>query len=137
MKLYHFTSPLHIEDVRREGITLGAVPMFDGNLRLVPGHQWLTVDPRFDQQHWATRNVVKYDRAAHRITVKIPRSAGGLLTPWAIFAEFLVKHGAERQFIQELNSVGGSEHWYIYSGGIRPGWLREVVSKPAELQVSA
>jgi len=124
VKLYHFTSNLHVEGCTKNGITLGAIPLYkNGKFYRLPDWQWLTTNPDF-QQEWANTEytMLSYDRTAFRLTVIIPKTARKQLFKWLDICD--------RFPIDEyLNAYGDPENWYVFNGRIKPGWIREVEKK--------
>jgi len=55
MTLYHFTAAHMLPKIKREGLTLGRIPWRKrGKTILIPGYQWLTSNPEFDQSRRLT-----------------------------------------------------------------------------------
>ena len=127
MKLYHFTSANHVQGCLRDGITLGMIPVLqDGKIGVIPGWQWLTVNPSF-QQVWANTEftILPYDRTAFRLTVIIPKTAQKQLFRWL---DICNKFPIDRH----LNAYGDPENWYVFRGRIKAGWIRKVDLKNGE-----
>ncbi len=127
MKLYHFTSPIHVEGCIKEGINKGSIPLYkDGRYGLLPGWQWLTSNPDFNQQ-WANTefSTLPYDRTAHRLTIVIPKTAKNRLHKWLDICGKL-------PIDQHLNAYGDPDNWYVFQGRIKPGWIRQVEQKEAQ-----
>jgi len=124
LKLYHFTAAHLLPRVKREGLTLGRIPWRKGGKTvLVPGYQWLTSNPEFDQSWCNVRySSLPYDRLAYRITVMIPRDHLPCLLPWLDVCQ-------KNEMKDVLNDFGDPENWYVFKGRIKPGWFREVVSR--------
>jgi len=127
MKLYHFTSPLHVEGCRKEGICKGSIPLsIEGKIGLLPGWQWLTTNPDFNQG-WANTEytTLPYDRTAFRLTVVIPKTAQKKLFKWLDICNRL-------PIDSHFNAYGGPENWYVFRGRIKPSWIRQIVQKEAQ-----
>jgi hypothetical protein len=119
MILYHFC-PAHLAArIRKQGLTLGHFPMLgDGHYSFIPDMQWLTNDPAPENQSWATRQLVTYDRTAYRLTINIPAKRTRKLCKASVFVKDLPD--AQREIV---DAWPGSEHWYIYKGRIPPKWI--------------
>lgn len=127
MKLYHFTSPIHVEGCKKEGINRGSIPLYkDGRHGLLPGWQWLTSNPDFGQE-WANKehSTLPYDRTAYRLTVVIPKTSKNRLHKWLDICGSL-------PIDKHLNAFGDPENWYVFQGRIKPGWIRQVEQKEAQ-----
>lgn len=133
MILYHFTSKDLAEKIEKEGITLGGVflpsMVFGGGRRLgsvCKGFIWLTDDPRFNAQNWATNHTgLVGDRTEVRFKVDIPFN----VMTWAEAAKKTFK--LMRADIAEFNMAGGSDgsHWYLLQGTVLPQWIIERVDR--------
>lgn len=130
MKLYHFTSHIHVRGCLDTGIRLGTIPTFSesGEVTLLPGYQWLTKNPSFSQR-WDEYSSLPYKRTGYRIGVSIPynKRIRKHLIPWMVFCQNGLVHP---QMIRDLNGDGDPEEWYIYTGPIPKRLLREVVKNP-------
>jgi hypothetical protein len=127
MKLYHFTSPLHVKGCTKEGINKGSIPLYkDGRYGLLPGWQWLTSNPDFNQQ-WANTefSTLPYDRTEYRLTVVIPKAARDRLFRWLDICDKLPIN-------ETMNAYGDPDNWYVFQGRIKPGWIRQVEQKEAQ-----
>lgn len=124
MKLYHFTSPLHVDGCKKEGVYKGVIPLYqNGNLGVLSGWQWLTANPDFNQG-WANTefSILPYDRTAFRIEIVIPKTARKRLYKWLdICSRFPID--------QHLNTYGDPKNWYVFDGRIKPGWIRQIRPK--------
>lgn len=130
MLLYHFTPAHLLHGCLSFGIIRGCIPFRledNGRLMVRPGYQWLTVNSSW-QQSWNVRQAVRYDRAAFRIALKVPKSARRHLYRWIYVCKELAPHTW-----QELNGEYDPENWYVYQGRIRPIWIRRVDARPALL----
>lgn len=125
MILYHFTSPLHIDSIRAQGLTRGVVLASIRPLGFLPCCQWLTKNPEF-QQSWCLKqySTLSYDRSAFRITVEIPDDDPRLFT-WHEVTKAL-----PLDVVFSLNSHGDHENWYIYRGIVLPKWFTSVCRAP-------
>ena len=127
MKLYHFTSPLHVDGCLKNGIIKGVIPIYkDGKYGLIPGYQWLTSNPKFHQE-WANTEytTLPYDRTAYRLTVVIPKAARDRLFRWFDICDKL-------PIDEAMNAYGDPENWFVFQGRIKPGWIRRVEQKEKE-----
>jgi hypothetical protein len=132
MKLYHFTAAHLVGHILRDGITLGVLPVLDedGRVKFLAGPcQWLTDDPGWGSQGWATRKKLTYDRTAARLTVAIPKCHRYRLIRAYDYLPCLPP--PTRRLITDWE---GSEHWYLFFGKIPPGWIRKVEWKPETKQ---
>lgn len=119
MILYHFCAKHCLPGILRDGLTLGATPVFEnGLLRLEMGQQWLTAEKDPRKQSWNTHNLVKYNRTAVRLTVRIPDSYRKKLVKATDLAKALPPEG---RYI--ITDYAGSDAWYIYKGRIPPKWI--------------
>ena len=126
MKLYHFAPAHMVEGIVRHGLTKGGVLSPDQRaIRM--GWQWLTDDPSWDAQGWATQHHISYSRTAARFEVLVPESERSHLHRWVSVAPLM---GYPDWWLDEFHSVGGSEHWYIFGGQIKPKWLSKPVYRP-------
>jgi hypothetical protein len=121
MTLYHFTAEHLARKISREGITKGAISLFDqhGHLTGIErGWIWLTDDGGY-QQSWATRTIIPYSRTAVRFTVELPALALSNLRP-----AIAVLTDDYPNSLHLLNWPG-SHHWWLYHGKIFRKWLIE------------
>lgn len=119
MVLYHFCAKHFLPGILRDGLTLGATPVFEnGLLRLEMGQQWLTAEKDQRKQSWNTHNLVTYNRTAVRLTVRIPNSYRKKLAKATDLAKTLPPEG---RYI--ITDYAGSDAWYIYKGRIPPKWI--------------
>ena len=115
---YHFTSHLHVDSCRNEGLKLGVMPFVkNGNLRLIKNYQWLTRRPDF-KQAWCEGGSLQYDRSEYRITIEIPKLRQKNLFKWLDKCE-------TNKLAADLNYRGDPENWFIYHGIIAPQWIKE------------
>lgn len=127
MRLYHFAPEQLIESILSEGLTLGKIPVLheDGTLTFRGPCQWLTKDGDWNNQSWATQQLITYDRTAYRLQISIPKAhrhllinAYDYLPQLPVFSKSLI------------TDWKGSENWYLFSGRIPRGWIRKVEQKP-------
>lgn len=120
MKLYHFTSRYHVQDVLRTGIIKGVIP---AGVPLAPtlvhGYQWLTLNPS-PNQSWTKGSTLPYDRCEYRLTVKIPKAFEINVLNWLAVGHSLTN------ITDDLNSYGDPENWRLYKGNIPPDWIKRV-----------
>ena len=132
--LYHYTGLDHLEGIRRDGLTLGMLPLWAaGGWQIRRGYQWLTDDPNW-KQGWATDQIGACgDRTSVRVAVEVPESERRNLFRWNTFA--LAVLGLDRHALDSFNAAGGSDgqSWWVYRGPIPVDWLREWESKPEAL----
>jgi len=131
MKLYHFTPTLLLNAILKNGLTLGRLPIIDDNGRLrafMEPCQWLTNNGDWNSQSWATRELIKYDRTAFRLTIIIPKHHKEKLLKAIDYAPYLPKNSQRL-----ITDWPGSEHWYFFVGRIPRGWIRTIEQRPAEV----
>ncbi len=130
VRLYHFAPEHLLENIMKQGLTDGVLPNFlpSGQVIFHKPIQWLTSDPGFENQSWATKELIDYDRTAVRLTVKIPKSSRKQL--WGAHEMLPSLPAGSRQLITDWP---GSEDWYLFFGKIPRGWIREVVEKRKEM----
>jgi hypothetical protein len=129
MKLYHFTAAHLIDRIKKEGITLGGIPLsLPPHPRVEWGYQWLTSNPDF-KQAWCDPEykTLPYNRNDYRITVSIPKTSHDTLIRWIPLWERLQKY---IPIIKHLNDYGDPENWYVFYGRIPMGWFREITINP-------
>lgn len=120
MILFHFCAGKHIKSILHHGLTEGflAIPAHCG-FSLLSGWTWLTTDPDPNNQSWATKNAIKYDRTAWRLTIEIPDDA---------LSEMYDRAGVSRIYPTcdlLFKDFRGSENWRVYHGRIPKEWIRE------------
>ena len=125
VQLYHFCPEWMLANIRRQGLTIGRMLyLLDRVLKAIPGVQWLTVNPDWNQS-WCEHSTLPYRRNEARLTVEIPLDAQGRLHVWMTFCE---EHPNE--LWADLNSFGDPENWRIYRGRIEPEWITCVMHNP-------
>ena len=119
MRIYHFCSARHVKSIMRQGIRIGGVyvpkPGDAKSVEIYCGYQWLTLDPEKKNRSWATRQLIKYDRAAYRLTVELPDDS-------VLFD----RDGLEAEIPGSgvlFDGWPGSENWRVYHGWILPEWI--------------
>lgn len=120
MILFHFCADKHIRSILRHGLTEGflAIPAHCG-FRLLSGWTWLTTDPDPNNQSWATKNAIKYDRTAWRLTIEIPDDAlSEMYDRTGICGIYPACDLLFKDFL-------GSENWRVYNGRVPKEWIRE------------
>lgn len=125
MIFYHFTAAHLLDRILERGLTLGVIfgaCAGDGKVRLLPEHQWLTKDGTWTGQHWAKALRCNYDRTAWRLTLHLADDAA---RPWTDYRASIDPH-----VVRELESVGGSEHWWIHQGPIPRSAIMELSLAP-------
>ncbi len=139
--MYHFTSHEFYPRIEREGLSKGGVPTAlvpDGQggtkVRMMKGVQWLTIDPEFDTQTWATLStgivgsmIRKND---WRITIDIPNLALFRLYTWQ---EFAARHRLPYADACNNHPMLGkrqTQFWRVYGGHIPTGWFVEMLQNP-------
>jgi hypothetical protein len=121
--LYHFTGLDHAQAIKREGITKGAIYIPGHILR---GYIWLTDDPRFEAQNWATNHSGQCgDRTEARFTLELDDAI-----PWAAFARGALN--MSRTGLLEFNLAGGSDgsHWFIAKAPLGRDKIKELICNP-------
>jgi hypothetical protein len=127
MKLYHFTSNLHLWSVLKNGLISGVIPtnVISGVVSFEINCQWLTKNGCFNQS-WNESTTLSYNRTANRLTIEIPLAYTVNLIKWTDYCK-TPTNNAQKETFRILNSDGDPENWYIYKGHIPPEWITEVV----------
>lgn len=132
MKLYHFTPAHMVEDVLRQGLTKGLIPILDDQTGRPLGFQgscqWLTSDKNFNAQSWATSQLIGQDRTAYRLTIIVPKTHRKEL--WQAHQYLPHLNPGTRHLITDWE---GSECWYLFLGKIPSGWIRDAQKQPISL----
>jgi hypothetical protein len=126
LTLYHFTGADHAEEIKRSGITKGGVYIPPHAVQW--GYIWLTDDPRFNAQNWATNHSGACgDRTEVRFTLDIPDN---LVMPWNIAARKIF--GMCKADLLEFNLAGGSDgsHWYLLRGCVPTCAIKATDGRP-------
>lgn len=121
MKLFHFTSRHHVQDVLRIGLTKGVIVTGDTLLNpgFIYGYQWFTANPA-PEQSWNEGSSLPYDRCEYRLTVNVPDIYECNILNWLEGGRSL------STFYDIANSYGDPENWRLYKGVIPPGWIKRV-----------
>jgi hypothetical protein len=131
MTLYHFTAEHLARKIQREGITMGAISLFDerGHLTGIErGWIWLTENAAFPEQSWNTRIMIPYDRCAMRFTVEIPESARHHLSS----AIQVISDDFPNS--KHLLNWPGRREWRLYHGKVFRRWL--TAAEPRYVEVA-
>lgn len=122
MLLYHFCPAHLLEGIKREGITLGKLPVIlESGTLLYDGCQWLTEEPDPAKQSWATSHAIGYSRTACRISIWIPKRH--LRHLWKATDLVPILPERSRPFITDWT---GSEAWYAFLGKIPAKWIQKI-----------
>lgn len=95
------------------------------------GFIWLTDDPRFNAQHWASNLTGRCgDRTEVRFTIEIPE--GKEPAPWNEIARS--QFGLKPLDLVMFNLAGNSDgtHWHLYHGAIPRSWIKATTYKEKE-----
>ncbi len=132
MKLYHFTNRECARRIAQEGITHGGVYLpYSAGSRVFRGFLWLTDDPRFEAQHWATNLSGKCgDRTQVRLTIELPE--GTKIKPWNTIARTLFLLSPTDLCAFNLAGHSDGSHWYLYRGVIPASWIIEKTERTKE-----
>ena len=122
MRLFHFCAPQFLEAIKREGLTMGMTPIVkNGAIKFIPGQQWLTQNPSFEQS-WNGRVLVKYDRAAFRLTICIPKDERNRLVPFIPN----YRDALGTAMLPAFDDDEDCKNWFVFVGHVKPSWIREV-----------
>jgi hypothetical protein len=124
MKLWHFTAAHLLPSILREGLTRGMIPLSDDPPRLLPGFQWLTRNPAWEQACLEGTGRLPYSRTEVRLTVVVPKADHAQLLPWLSVCRQVPLH-------EVLNSLGDPENWMLFRGRVKPAWIRRVERRAA------
>jgi hypothetical protein len=132
MTLYHFCSRHHLDDIQREGITLGRLvwrwerpnpPEYVGPL------QWLTRNPDFKAQGWCSTaeqgSRLPYCRNDYRLTIELPEELRENAIDWRVYCDMHHPPLAET-----LNAAPGWMDWVIYDGMIPIECVKKIDRHP-------
>ena len=122
MRLYHFTAAHLLKRIKKEGLTMGAIPLSLNPVRIKSGYRWLTTNREFEQS-WNTMTMLKYDRAAYRITIDIPEDDRRLMK-WTLAGPVIAP-----EVYDTLSRYGDPDAWYLYEGNIPTRWFGEIVRR--------
>lgn len=114
---FHYTSEQHWPLVQRHGISRCVIPwrLTKRGPTLVHGYQWLTTNPRFEDQEWGEPAKLPIRKSDIRITLEIPKALEYRLTKWTEFC--LKSKPASAEFI---NTGFDFDNWWLYYGKIPP-----------------
>lgn len=123
---YHFCAEQFLSSIRKEGLKIGRMPWgtLDGGVKLIPGYQWLTSNPEF-QQSWNEGSSLKYDRTECRITIILPVAVRFSLHKWTEFKD-------KNPLYETLSCYGDPENWYVFKGTVIPFWISDIKYKAHE-----
>lgn len=129
MKLYHFTQHVNLENIKQKGLFLGVLPLIkNGIYNQIPGHQWLTINPNFEQP-WNAQQIIEIDKCEVRLLIVIPKSNAYRLIKWTDY-----KTNEKFKETYELTTYAGDfENWWVFKGRIKPNWIRKVEVKPKKI----
>ena len=85
-----------------------------------PQWQWLTLDGSREEQSWATKHTIRYDRTEYRWTVEIPEAEESQLYDMERLEAAIP--GTDALFL----GWPGSENWRVYRGNIPRKWLKKL-----------
>lgn len=123
LELYHFTSPVHLPGILKEGITKGVIPLSGLPFpKFLTGYQWLTTNPNF-KQSWNEGSTLPYDRNAYRLTIKIPNFHILKIKRWTQVCHKLTP------LADDLNGFGDPENWRVFKGVVRLQWIVYAIGK--------
>jgi hypothetical protein len=88
--------------------------------------QWLTANPSFEQS-WNGRVLVKYDRAAYRLTISIPKDSRGQLFPFVP----VYRQALGVRMIPDFDADEDCKNWFVFIGKVKAGWIRDIAKRPA------
>jgi hypothetical protein len=66
--------------------------------------------------------MIPYDRTELRLTIALPKVERFNLFKWTEFGKY-------NPFIEDLNSFGDPESWYVFRGVIIPYWITDIHKK--------
>ena len=125
MILYHFTAKHLARKIKKEGLTLGGLPLSLNPPRIEWGWIWLTSKSGFDQECLEGTGRLPYKRNEVRITVKFPDLALGCLYKFD-------EHKNLTPLYEDMTMFGDPENWWLYKGKIPKGWLKKFDNKPTK-----
>jgi hypothetical protein len=100
----------------------------EGKIVFIPEQQWLTKNPSFEQP-WNGRVMVKYDRAAYRIEISIPVESRHRLIPFVP----RYRDALGDCMLPDFDADEDCKNWFVFSGRVKPGWLREITERKVVL----
>lgn len=119
MKLYHFTAKHLWRKIKKQGLTLGAIPISLYPPEIKPGYIWLTSSDNWDQPSLQGTGALRYGRTEVRIEVEIPEEVKHRLYKF-------IDHPELTPLFDVLTSKGDPENWYVLQGIVPTGWFRKV-----------
>lgn len=125
MNFYHFTSRLYVDDIKRQGLRRGVIPIRMDKYHL--NYQWLTVNPDWFPR-WASGIAHKYNRSQIRLTISLSKTDRNLL--------YWPEHGPRLiplSMLDTLNTGNDPDNWYVYHGVIRPKSILSIDIRPADM----
>lgn len=122
MVLYHFCSADNVSKIKKQGLVRGNVVIKNGERALMLNNlQWLTDEPRVEEQAWASMFGGRRVNAEFRLTVEVSEPCmHNLMTA----ADFVARLPAENAPM--LHDKRGHEHWYVYLGQVPNFWITKV-----------
>lgn len=117
---YHFTAKIFLNSIKDQGLTRGVMLKTLNPASFIFNKQWITKNPDFEQSWAEGTGRLPYKRNEVRLTIEIPFEEMPNCKPWDQM-KFLVPEVA-----QDLNCMGDPENWHIYSGAIKPSWIKKV-----------
>jgi hypothetical protein len=128
IRLYHFCPRWMLNDILKQGLTLGKIPYWSeimGSVQFVRGYQWLTKNSDW-KQSWCEHSTLPYRRDEVRLTVELPQYPTGRILPWL---EYCLVHPDQLQ--KDLNAYGDPWNWVLFRGNIEPGWIEKHELNPS------
>lgn len=119
--LYHFTCSHQIEGVKKDGLTLGKIPL--SQIHFKEHYQWLTSNPDWKQSWCENQILLKCDRTEWRLIIEIPDSHKINLLVWIIAGPMLTP------VFSILSMFGDPHNWYLYDGDIPKNWFKKIEQK--------
>lgn len=119
MQLYHFTAKHLAKKIKKQGLTLGFMPVSLDPPKADPGYIWLTSNKSWEQECLRGSGRLPYKRNEVRMTVVIPDH--GLSR--------ILKFDQNKDLspiYEDMTRYGDPENWYIYKGIIPKGWIRKI-----------
>jgi hypothetical protein len=125
VKLYHYTSRLHLPFIKEEGITRGDVPLTRSPKLGADGVNavWLTEDDVAANQKWSALDTESDVDIINKRAIRLRIDANVLTMPpgsselvkWEYYAR---RMAVERGWYRTLDRVGGygARHWWLYFG---------------------
>lgn len=108
MKLYHYTSRVHLAQIGLDGFLRVTESNISPTERLAgPNVVWLTSSHDWDKQSWMVGSAV--DKTEVRFTVEVPHRDVSWWPEWS------ARHEIDIDWYDSLNEAGGgnAERWYV------------------------